>query len=85
MVKKKEAARQELEIHIPITIHSSEKVNLHVLNDSKITNKIRSAVLSGLTLPAERGGRAENMECEIGTITVGPKGVYTRTLRVSGS
>lgn len=78
MTPRTELPKHELEIHIPITIHTSEKVNLQVLastlNDPKLTNKIRSAVLSGLTLPLERRGRVEHTECEVGSITVGPKG-----------
>jgi hypothetical protein len=88
MAKKTEVAPQELEIHIPVTIHTSETVNLNVmatvLNDTKLVNTIRSAVLGGLTLPPERRGKAENVECEIGPIAIGPKGVHTRVLRISG-
>lgn len=88
MAEKTELPKQEFEIHIPITIQTSESVNLKVLkpilNDPKLINRIRDVVLSGIPLARERAGMAEKTECEVGPVAIAPKGQHTRTLRISG-
>ena len=67
----------QIEIKITGTSTVNDSILIMALNDSRFKERVRGLVFK--EYPVHGGGG-----CEVGPVNIGPKGGYTRILRVSG-